>query len=87
MPNMQSALKTNIFLLLKATLKKRGQDNFHFISYNFLASTPRMFHTFIYPWDYGNSHPNYESNAVRVSWILTKKTETNTDKLVILLFI
>lgn len=57
------------------------------MSYNFLASIPGMFHTFIYPWDYGNLHPNYESNTVKVSWIPTQKTETNTDKSVILLFI
>lgn len=84
---MQNVLKTNIFLLVKSTFRKRGQENLYFISYNFLASIPRMFHTFIYPWDYGNSHLNYESNSIRVSWILTQKTETKTDKLVILLFI
>jgi hypothetical protein len=75
MSNMQNVLKINIFLLLNSTIWKGVQENLYFISYNFLAPIPGMFHTFIYPWDYGNSYLSYESNAVRVSQILTQKAE------------
>lgn len=75
MSTMQNVLKINVFLLLNSTIGKEVQENLYFISYNFLASIPGMFHTFTYPWDYDNSYLSHESNAVRVSRILTQKPE------------